>query len=366
MSTRSRLKYSLYSLALALAIGGGVIWLTGANPFETYKAVITGSFGSTANIMSVFAYTTPLILTGLGAVVAFQGGVFNIGGEGQLLIGGLAAIITGMYVDLPAPWPLLLALAAGFAGGAIWALVPTLMVGKNLSALFVGTVMMNSIGSMFSEYLVKYHFLRPNASTTETPNVLDAAVLPRFNPNTQMNYGILIALVLVLIVAWLLYRTPTGLSIRVVGMNPYAARQAGINVFSRTLLTMAISGGICGLAGAVQCLAIYKRWIMGFSPGYGWDGITVATLAGLNPVAVLMTGTFFGMLRSASISLNLGGSVPIDMIMVLQGLVVVFVATPTLWTTLANICCKLRDWLTRKMPTSKRRNSNGATKGEGA
>lgn len=105
---------------------------------------------------------------------------------------------------------------------------------------------------------------------------------------------------------------------------------------------------------------------MGFSPGYGWDGITVATLAGLNPVAVLMTGTFFGMLRSASISLNLGGSVPIDMIMVLQGLVVVFVATPTLWTTLANICCKLRDWLTRKMPTSKRRNSNGATKGEGA
>ncbi|MGI6235243.1 MAG: ABC transporter permease [Christensenellales bacterium] len=337
MSTRSKLKYSIYSLVLALMIGGIIIWIMGNNPFTIYGRVLTGSFGNTANVMSVLAYTTPLIFTGLGAVVAFRGGVFNIGGEGQLIVGGLAAVITGIYVDLPGPLPLILAMMAGFIMGGVWALIPTLMVGRNLSALFVGTVMMNSIGAMFSEYVVKYHFLRPNASTTETLNVLDGAVLPRFNPNTQFNYGIFVAITLVVIVAWLLYRTPTGLSIRAVGLNPNAARQAGINVFSRTLLTMAISGGICGLAGAVQCLAIYKRWILGFSPGYGWDGITVATLAGLNPFAVLLTGTFFGMLRSASISMNLSHSVPVDMITVLQGLVVIFVATPTLWTTMYNI-----------------------------
>ena len=226
-------------------------------------------------------------------------------------------------------------------GGAIWALIPTVIVGKNLSALFVGTVMMNTIGSLFSEYLVKYYFLRPNASTTETSNVLSAAVLPRFNSNTQLNYGIYIAVLLVFIVAWLLYRTPTGMAIRMVGANQHAARQAGVNVYKTTILTMFISGGICGLAGAVQCLAIYKRWILGFSPGYGWDGITVATLAGLNPLAVLLTGTFFGMLRSASISMNLGSNVPIDMITVLQGLIVVFVASPTLWTVLDNATTQL-------------------------
>ena len=187
MSKQSKFQYLIYSLLLALLIGGLIMWATGSNPFAVYAAVLTGSFGSLSGLMSVLAYTTPLILTGLGAVVAFQGGVFNIGGEGQLLVGGLAAVLTGIYVDLPQPLPLLLALIAGFAAGALWALIPTLMVGKNLAALFVGTVMMNSIGSSFTEYLVKYHFLREGASTTETPNVLDAAVLPRLMPNTQFN-----------------------------------------------------------------------------------------------------------------------------------------------------------------------------------
>lgn len=341
MFNNSKFKYSLYSLILALAIGGIIIRMTGGNPSLTYLKVFTGSFGNKSNIFSVFAYTIPLIFTGLGVVVAFQGGVFNIGGEGQLLMGGLCAVITGLYVDLPAPFPLILALTAGFIGGAIWALIPTLLIGKNLPALFVGTVMLNSIGSMFSEFLVKYYFLRPNASTTETPNVLDAAVLPRFYPNTQFNYGIFIAIALVFIVGWLLYKTPVGLSIRAVGANPFAAKQAGIQVFRTTVFTMIISGGICGLAGAVQCLALYKRWILGFSPGYGWDGITVATLAALNPFAVLLTATFFGMLRSASISMNLSNSVPIDMITVLQGLIVVFVASPTLWTTFSNVIRKI-------------------------
>ena len=120
----------------------------------------------------------------------------------------------------------------------------------------------------------------------------------------------------------------------------------GIMVFFIT--TMVLSGGICGLAGAVQCLAIYKRWILGFSPGYGWDGITVATLAGLNPFAVLLTGMFFGMLRSASISMNLTNSVPIDMITVLQGLIVILIATPTLWVTLKNGFLLLRERLHTK------------------
>ena len=266
MSKQSKFQYLIYSLLLALLIGGLIMWATGSNPFAVYAAVLTGSFGSLSGLMSVLAYTTPLILTGLGAVVAFQGGVFNIGGEGQLLVGGLAAVLTGIYVDLPQPLPLLLALIAGFAAGALWALIPTLMVGKNLAALFVGTVMMNSIGSSFTEYLVKYHFLREGASTTETPNVLDAAVLPRVMPNTQFNYGIIVAVVCVLLVAWILYRTPAGFAIRVVGANPNSARQAGINVYHKTLLTMVLSGGICGLAGACSVLQSISAGFWAFHP----------------------------------------------------------------------------------------------------
>ena len=121
------------------------------------------------------------------------------------------------------------------------------------------------------------------------------------------------------------------------GSNFDAARQSGINPFRTTVITMMISGGLSGVAGAIQCLAIYNRWLMGFSPGYGWDGITVATLGGLSPYGTIVTGMLFGMLRSASISMNVTTKIPIDVIDILQGLVVIFVAAPTLWTALQNL-----------------------------
>lgn len=322
---------------MALLVGSVVILLVGDNPIEIYQKVLIGAFGSLDSFMGVFAYATPLIITGLAAVVAFRGGVFNIGGEGQLLTGSLAAVLVGIYVDLPWPFPLILALLAGFVTGAIWALIPTSLLGNNLATLFVATIMMNSLGSLLTEYLVKNHFLRPEASTTETKNILEGAVLPRFNPNTQLNYGFVIAIVLIFVVAWFLFRTPLGFSVCTVGSNFDAARQSGINPFRTTVITMMISGGLSGVAGAIQCLAIYNRWLMGFSPGYGWDGITVATLGGLSPYGTIVTGMLFGMLRSASISMNVTTKIPIDVIDILQGLVVIFVAAPTLWTALQNL-----------------------------
>ena len=122
MSTQSKFKYLIYSLLLALVLAGLIMWATGSNPFAVYAAVLTGSFGSISGVMSVLAYTTPLVLTGLGAVVAFQGGVFNIGGEGQLLVGGLAAVLVGIYMDLPQPLPLLLALVAVILAALRWGL----------------------------------------------------------------------------------------------------------------------------------------------------------------------------------------------------------------------------------------------------
>lgn len=179
---KTRIRLSLFSLVLALVLFGLTICATGREPFSVYWSILAGSFGSTKSFLNVLAYTLPLIMTGLGAAVAFQSGVFNIGGEGQVLVGGLAAVIVGLTIPLPAPWGWLLALLAGFAAGALWAVLPTLFAGRNLTSLSVATIMMNSIAALLTEYIVKSFFQRPDASNTETVVVNEGSILPRFSP----------------------------------------------------------------------------------------------------------------------------------------------------------------------------------------
>ena len=236
----------------------------------------------------------------------------------------------------------LLALLAGFAAGALWALLPTLFAGRNLTSLSVATIMMNSIAALLTEYIVKSYFQRPGASNTETVVVNEGSILPRIFPSTQFNYGILVALFCVVVVTWMLYKTPFGFSLRAMGSNPRAMQQAGLPIYGRTIAAMCISGGLFALGGSIQCLAVYKRFVMGFSPGYGWDGITVATLAMNSPVGVLLSAFLFGMLRSASISMSLTSQVTTEMISVLQGFIVMLVASPDVWNVLGHLWQRLK------------------------
>ena len=169
----------------------------------------------------------------------------------------------------------------------------------------------------------------------------EGSILPRFFPSTQFNYGIFVALFCVAAVTWMLYKTPFGFSLRAMGQNPRAMQQAGLPIYRRTLAAMCISGGLFALGGAIQCLAVYKRFVMGFSPGYGWDGITVATLAMNSPVGVLLSAFLFGMLRSASISMSLTSQVTTEMISVLQGFIVMLVASPDVWNVLGRLCQRI-------------------------
>lgn len=171
--------------------------------------------------------------------------------------------------------------------------------------------------------------------------VNEGSILPRFFPSTQFNYGIFVALFCVAAVTWMLYKTPFGFSLRAMGWNPRAMQQAGLPIYRRTLAAMCISGGLFALGGAIQCLAVYKRFVMGFSPGYGWDGITVATLAMNSPVGVLLSAFLFGMLRSASISMSLTSQVTTEMISVLQGFIVMLVASPDVWNVLGRLCQRI-------------------------
>ena len=337
-----RIKLSLFSLALALILFSITIIVTGRDPLSVYLSIIVGSFGNLKGFLNVLAYMLPLIMTGLGASVAFQSGVFNIGGEGQVLVGGLASVIVGLMVPFPAPWGYLLAILAGFLAGALWAILPTLIAGRNLASLSVATIMMNSIAALLTEYIVKRFFQREGASNTETIVVNEGSILPRFFPTTQFNYGIFVAVICVILVTWFLYKTSFGFSLRAMGNNPRAMQQAGVPIYKRTLVAMFISGGLFALGGTIQCLAVYKRFVMGFSPGYGWDGITVATLAANSPIGVLGSAFLFGMLRSASISMSLTSKVTTEMISVLQGLIVILVASPMVWTTMENLFYMLK------------------------
>ena len=334
---KSRIKRALYSLLLAFALFAVAILLTGRNPLSVYQAILVGSFGSVKGFLSVLAYMLPLVLTGGGASVAFQSGVMNIGGEGQLVVGGMVAVIVGLINPLPAPFGYIVSLAAGALAGAFWALLPTFFAGRNLASLSVATIMMNSIAALLTEYIVKHFFQREGASNTETVVVNEGSILPRFFPSTQFNYGVFLAAACVIAVTWMLYRTAFGFSLRAMGRNPSAMRQAGVPIYRRTLAAMAVSGSLFALGGSIQCLAVYKRFVMGFSPGYGWDGITVATLAGNHPVGVLLSAFLFGMLRSASVSMNLADSVTPEMITMLQGLIIILVASPSLWTVFRNM-----------------------------
>lgn len=345
---KSRIKLAIFSLTLAFVLFAAAILLTGRNPISVYGAILQGSFGSLKGFLSVLAYMLPLVLTGLGASVAFQSGVMNIGGEGQLVVGGMVSVIVGLINPAPAPFGYLIAMAAGFLAGALWALLPTFFAGRNLASLSVATIMMNSIAALLTEYIVKQFFQRKGASNTETVVVNDGSILPRFFPSTQFNYGVFIAVLCVIAVTWMLYKTALGFSLRAMGKNPLAMRQAGLPIYRRTLVSMAISGGLFALGGSIQCLAVYKRFVMGFSPGYGWDGITVATLAGNHPIGVLMSAFLFGMLRSASVSMNLADSVTPEMITLLQGLVIILVASPDLWTVWRNLLTRVRAGRSRK------------------
>ena len=233
--------------------------------------------------------------------------------------------------------------------------LPTLFAGRNLTSLSVATIMMNSIAALLTEYIVKSYFQRPGASNTETVVVNEGSILPRIFPSTQFNYGILVALFCVVVVTWMLYKTPFGFSLRAMGSNPRAMQQAGLPIYGRTIAAMCISGGLFALGGSIQCLAVYKRFVMGFSPGYGWDGITVATLAMNSPVGVLLSAFLFGMLRSASISMSLTSQVTTEMISVLQGFIVMLVASPDVWNVLGHL------WQRLKSCVGRGRKQEGAT-----
>ena len=320
----------IVAVLFALLVGAVVLAVTGYSPIEAYAAVLTGAFGDIYGIGQTFTQATPIIFTALAFLFSYKCGLFNIGAEGQLLIGGLTAAIVGISAPgLPIFIHLPLALIAGAAGGALWGFFPAVLKAKLGANEVITTLMLSYVALYITSYMVNYPFKAPGMVSQTVP-IASSAELPGILPPTQLSASFIIALISAGTVAFLLERTTIGYEIRAIGLNTKAAESGGIDIKKRIILALVISGALAGLGGAGEILGVHHRYIDGFSPGYGWDGLAVALIGGLNPYGAIIAAVFFGALRSGGQSMSRSTGVPLDIVFILQALVILFVAAPRL------------------------------------
>ncbi|HHY18476.1 MAG TPA: ABC transporter permease [Firmicutes bacterium] len=319
---------------LALVASGIILYLSGYSPLKAYKAMFWGAISNWDGIALSLVQATPLIFTGLAVAFANNCGIFNIGGEGQLYLGAIAAGIIGAFLpSMPHFLHLFLALAGGAVVGGLWASIAAwLKVKANANEVII-TIMLNNISILLCSYLVNYVFKAPGP-VPQTPEVQPSASLSRLGTGTQLSTALFLGVLLVFAVWFILYRTKVGYEIRAVGANPRAAAAAGINVPGMMTLALFLSGSLAGLGGASQVLGLHGRFIQGFSPGYGFDGIAVAILGGNSPIGVLFSALLFGLMRAGGMVLDRTTKIPVDFVLIIQAAIILFVAAPDIFKSL--------------------------------
>lgn len=314
------------AVVIGLLFGAVMMLILGANPLKGYMALLIGSFGSAKNFAETVVSITPLIFTGLSVAFAFRCGLFNIGGEGQIIAGMVTSAVVGAYITgLPRIIHLPLVLLAGTLAGAIWGLIPGFLKATRGVHEVVNTIMLNWIALYVSHYLVNGPIKDPTIPVPATPPVADTAKLTRFLDRS--NTGILIAIACAFLVYWILWRTTLGYEIRAVGLNADAARYAGISVPKNMMLAMAISGGLAGLAGTVQVIGVQHKFLDLFAfEGYGFDGIAVALVGKNHPFGVLLSAVLFGTLARGSQTMQGMAGIPKETVGVVQAAIIFLVA----------------------------------------
>jgi simple sugar transport system permease protein len=280
--------------------------------------------------------STPYIFAGLAVALGFRAGVFNIGAEGQLFIGAICSTFVGYSIKgIPAIIHIPLALLAGAAGGALWGFIPGWLKAKTGAHEVINTIMMNYIAFRFSEWLLSGPMMRPNSFNPISPNIQPSAMLPNiFGDPTRFHLGFFIALGVAVLVWWFLFKTTWGFELRTVGANPRAARYAGMSIVTYTILGMALSGALAGMAGANEVLGLNHNLALAFSSGYGFDSIALALIGNSHPVGVVLAALLFGTLRNGATNMQVVAGIPIDIISVLQAVILAFIAAPAIIRTI--------------------------------
>lgn len=304
----------------ALALCSILIVWAGADLGTAYAALFVGALGSRFAILETFVKTAPLILTGLAVALAFRARFWNIGAEGQLYAGALAATWLGLTLTQVAAWLLLpLLLLASVAAGGLWALFPGLLKARLKVDDVVTTLLMNYIMLYVVSALVDGPWRDPVSQWPQSPDIAEAAQLPVLLERSRFHLGIPVALLSAAFVWLLLSRTPLGYAIRAVGANPRAAEFGGIRTTRVVALAAFFSGGLAGLAGAGELAGIQFHLMEALSPGYGYSGIVVAMLGGLHPVGVVLAAFFFGIINNGAQTMSRATGVPTYLVEVMQG-----------------------------------------------
>lgn len=300
-----------------------------------YKALFQGAVGGVNPVSETLIRAAPLILAGLAVAIGFQAGLFNIGANGQMLIGGMFALVVGFQFDLPIFIHLPLAALAGFLGGAIWGGIPGYLRAKTGAHEVITTIMLNFVALRLVDYLLTNRFFQlEGRNDPVSKSVLESATYPKLidflNPRYRVHLGIVIAILVAVGVWWLLYRSTIGFEFRAVGANPDGARYAGMNVVMLYIAVMGVAGGMAGLAGADQVLGTLGRATPGFVGAIGFDAIALALLGRSHPFGVVAAGILFGGLAAGGQAMQASTDVGIDIVQVIQALIIVFIAAPAL------------------------------------
>ncbi|MGA5687699.1 ABC transporter permease [Cytobacillus pseudoceanisediminis] len=319
----------LVAVLLGVLVGTIIMIATGYNAGSAFIALWNGAFGEIYYTGEVVRQVTPYILAGLAVAFAFRTGLFNIGVEGQLIVGWLAAVWVGVAFELPKFIHLPLAVLAAAAAGALWAFIPGLLKAKFKVHEVIVTIMMNYVALHVTNYIIRT-VLSEKSDRTEMiagSASLRSPFLEGLTDYSRLHWGILIALACVFIMWFLLEKTSKGYELRSVGFNQHASEYAGMSVSKNIILSMVISGAFAGLAGAMEALGTFGyAAIKGGFTGVGFDGIAVALLGGNGPIGIIFAALLFGSLKVGALNMPLEAGVPNELVDIIIALIVFFVA----------------------------------------
>ena len=327
----------LVNLALALAVCAVVVAIVGLNPPQVLALLVKGAFGSQAGIGYTLYYATTFVFTGLAVAVAFHGGLFNIGGEGQATMGGLGCALVALPLGAHLPAPLLLPLMvlAAMAGGALWAAVPGALQAWRGSHIVITTIMFNFIASALLAYLLVNVLKEPGNMSLESRAFAESAHMPGMHqvlaalgvswPRTPLNLSVLLAVAAAVGVAQFLWRTRAGYELRAVGFSPDAAHYGGVRPRGQVMVAMTLSGALAGLVGINELAGVQHRLLLDYVVGTGFTGIAVSLIGRNHPVGIVLAALLFGALYQggAELAFEIPGFSR-DMVTTLQGLIVLF------------------------------------------
>jgi simple sugar transport system permease protein len=320
----------LAALCVAFAISAALVALAGANPAAAFGAALSGAFGSPSQVATALTKATPYLLCSTGVALCFRAGVINIGGEGQIALGGLAATAAALTWPMANPLcAIAAALAAGALGGVAWAaLAATLHLTRRVHEVLI-TLLMNFISFLMVGEALHSGLGETGAGFPQSPLLPHAVWLPRLMPRTSLNVGALIAVVVAILGALLLWRTTFGFAIRATGASRRAAAYAGVSVPGVVFGVMCLAGATAGLAGAVQVMGVHFRLIEGYSTGFGFVSVAIALLGGLDPLLLIPASIFFGFLETGMAAMQRQIGVPSALVSVIEGLVMLTVLAAT-------------------------------------